>query len=201
MKLLLLSTLEAYADKLEKNIPDLARKKVLCITTAAIGEGSPDWMESEMTPLQDKAQSFRTFDLSGASKADLEEAMNDIDIVYVMGGNTYYLLEHVKKSGFEAVLKSKFAQGLIYIGVSAGSIICGPRIDFIGNIDDPTIATLDNYSAMQLIDDIILPHLDSPTFHEKLIPVIEDLKNRNDSFIGIRDGQGIYFDGSFMRFD
>ena len=44
------------------------------------------------------------------------------DIVYVGGGNTFYMLEIWKKNSLEQVFKKAYEKGLILSGVSAGAV-------------------------------------------------------------------------------
>ena len=55
--------------------------------------------------------------------------LKDYDVIYVQGGDPFYLLEQVKLSGFDKVVKDLVKQGTIYIGVSAGSYIACPTIE------------------------------------------------------------------------
>ncbi|MFH1142279.1 MAG: Type 1 glutamine amidotransferase-like domain-containing protein [Candidatus Uhrbacteria bacterium] len=61
--------------------------------------------------------------------------LDDCDIIYVEGGNTFYLLEHVRKSGFDHKLKTLVDYEKVYVGVSAGSILAGQSIE-VGRYGD-----------------------------------------------------------------
>ena len=65
-------------------------------------------------------------DISGK---DFKESF---DVVYVCGGNTYYILDRLRKTGFDKLIKKLVEKNKIYIGVSAGSIIAGPNIKIAG---------------------------------------------------------------------
>lgn len=95
------------------------------------------------------------FDLE---KQDPQELL-DFEVVYVNGGNTYYLLHWTKKSGFDIVIKEFLQKGGLYIGVSAGSIIAGPSIEVLNYTKgDPNTIGLKDFSAMKLIQKAIEPH-------------------------------------------
>jgi dipeptidase E len=60
-------------------------------------------------------------------KADLVRALKS-DVIYLAGGNTFYFLFHLKRSGLIPHLK-KFAQrGGVLAGLSAGALILTPNI-------------------------------------------------------------------------
>ncbi len=48
--------------------------------------------------------------------------------VYFCGGSTEYLLERVRASGFGSLLDRALERGLVYVGVSAGSIIAAQNL-------------------------------------------------------------------------
>jgi len=52
-----------------------------------------------------------------------------MDIIYVQGGNTFYLLKQMRKSGFDKIIRKLLRKGIVYIGVSAGSIVAGKTIE------------------------------------------------------------------------
>ena len=81
--------------------------------------------------------------------------MRTKDIIYVQGGNTFYLLKYARKSGFDEVVKDVIKKGVIYIGVSAGSIIAGPSIEIFF---DKNIVNVEDLRGLNLIPFAIAPH-------------------------------------------
>jgi dipeptidase E len=53
---------------------------------------------------------------------NIQEVVNGLDIVYVGGGNTFYMLEIWRKTGFDIVLKNAYQNGVILAGISAGAM-------------------------------------------------------------------------------
>jgi len=72
--------------------------------------------------------SFIEYDIAGKPKEELIKVLSEQDIVYIEGGNTFYLLKSVRESGFDDILKEFIPKGLVYIGTSAGSYIACPSI-------------------------------------------------------------------------
>jgi dipeptidase E len=50
------------------------------------------------------------------------------NIVFLSGGNPFYLLHHLQESGTDKILKDLFRQDTVFIGVSAGAMVLGPSI-------------------------------------------------------------------------
>lgn len=198
-KLLFISDMEIFDAKLHDVIEGLRDKRVVCITTAARGEDFPEWMPKQIKPLQEKAKSFVEFDLYEKSSIDVNKALSGADIIYVMGGNTYFLLEHIQKSGFSSIVKSKLNEGAIYIGASAGAAVACPRVDYIEDLDDPKKAELLHFNALGLVDFLIMPHLNHVGMRDKIAKILTKIKNTNESIFGLNEDQGLLIDNSYMR--
>jgi dipeptidase E len=50
-------------------------------------------------------------------------------VIFVEGGNTFYLLGAIRASGFDRVLKKLIERGVVYVGSSAGSNVACPTIE------------------------------------------------------------------------
>merc|ERR1712032_421465 len=77
--------------------------------------------------------------LRGTSQAVLAQKLQGVDCVYVDMGNTYYLRYYMRSSGFDTLVRSLLAQGVVYVGASAGSMSSGRTINiaFWKGWDDP----------------------------------------------------------------
>lgn len=65
--------------------------------------------------------------------------INEFDVMYMMGGNTFYLLNIIRKTGFDKNIKEFINSGKIYVGSSAGSEILGNSIDVALGYDDNNV--------------------------------------------------------------
>lgn len=77
------------------------------------------------------------------------------DAVFVGGGNTYHLLRRLHAAGLVETLRSRVADGLPYIGSSAGTNVAGPNILTTNdwNVDGTT-----RFDALGLVPFNINPH-------------------------------------------
>ncbi len=99
------------------------KARALFITTAAIDEDAKavlpkcrnDLLSAGILP-----EHITDFDLNREMDAD---ELSGYDTVYFCGGSTEHLLERVKAVGFDRALDAALERGLVYVGVSAGSII------------------------------------------------------------------------------
>lgn len=74
-----------------------------------------------------------------ANASRLGAVLDDTDMIWVNGGNTFILRRAMKQSGFDRLLKEALAQDrIVYAGFSAGSVIAAPSLKGLEIIDDPT---------------------------------------------------------------
>ena len=166
---------------LTKSIESL---KVLYITTASDGEPNDDksWMDEE----------FKTILDLGILKENITESKignpintNDYDIMYMMGGNTFYLLDIIRRTHFDIDIKSFINSGKIYIGSSAGSEILGNSIDVALGYDDNNVNMID-FTGLRIVDGLIIPHCNRKE------GFINKLKNETkEKLYLLYDGDGI----------
>ena len=160
---------------------ELKNKKVLYITTAIDGEkdNNKSWVCEEYKTILDL----------GISEENITEYkignninIDDFDIIYMMGGNTIYLLDMIRKYNFGEVIKDFINKGKIYIGSSAGSQILGSTIE-LNKIYEDNFVNMTDFTGLCIIDKEIVPHTNRK----------EDLiKNVNkDNLILLYDGDGI----------
>lgn len=57
----------------------------------------------------------------GADAAHARAWLDDLDLVYVGGGNTLLLIEHWRRQGIDEVMKAAARRGVLMAGVSAGA--------------------------------------------------------------------------------
>jgi len=131
MKKLLLSSNGRFV--IEKGIKlffdDVSKIKLAYITTAAKGSRDLAYLETDRKLLREEGYDFEELDIEGKNEVELRTMLADKDVVWVEGGNTFYLLKAVRESGFDTVIKELIAKGAVYVGSSAGSYIACPTIE------------------------------------------------------------------------
>ncbi len=65
----------------------------------------------------------------------LSAILKDFNIVWVGGGNVYYLRWLMKVSGFDTIIEQLIEKGVVYGGGSAGSIVTCPVLDAFDLVD------------------------------------------------------------------
>lgn len=137
-------------------------------------------------------------DLKNNNANDLRTTLTGVDIIFVAGGNTFYLLEHAKKSGFDVIVKDLVENGKIYIGSSAGSILAGPNIGPAKLFDNPLEAQLETNEGLGLVDFVVLPHYGNTKYQEHHGQIMEEYKDQYE-LIPIMDSQFIHIQGNDFK--
>jgi len=160
MKLFLTSQASMVLDKIVSIIDKPANQlSVVFIPTAGnpYGEDKP-WMDADRDKLKELGFKVTDFDINGKNEDEVRGKLSKTDIIFVAGGNTFYLLEKMRKSGTDKVINELKNSDKIYIGSSAGSCIAGPDIEPLTAFDDPSKAQLESSKALGLVDFVVLPH-------------------------------------------
>jgi dipeptidase E len=160
MKLLLASVFKNVADELIKILPEPAQKlTVVFIPTAANVYEDKSFVQLDRYKLVEMGFKIIDFDLRFETKENVAKVLDKADIIFVAGGNTFYLLEQARQSGFLELLPKLVAKGIIYVGSSAGSYLACPTIETAGwKNQDKNVVGLSDLSAANLVPFCLFVH-------------------------------------------
>ena len=166
-----------------------AENKVAFITTAAYGEDSaPKWLAYYYQQFQDNGlRLVEEMDLKDYSASELQTALQDKDIIFVNGGNTFYL---------EKVLRQRVENGALYIGVSAGSYIACPTIEVAGwRNQDSNKVHLKDLNALNFVPFLIFAHYES-----KLKKLLDDYAPKTTyPLVALNDHQAVLIENNKVK--
>ena len=99
---------------------------------------------------------------SAHEASDPEQAVNGAGAVFVGGGNTFRLLKGLYDFELLPPIRRKVAEGMPYLGSSAGSIVACPALK---TTKDMPVVEPPSFDALGLVAFQISPHrvLSSPT--------------------------------------
>ncbi|WP_408610831.1 Type 1 glutamine amidotransferase-like domain-containing protein [Leptotrichia trevisanii] len=156
-------------------------KKILFIPTATNVDEYKQYIHLTQKAFEDFGYEVENFDVSVFSEEIAKEKLSEAKIVFISGGNTFYLLQELKRKNLIPYLKERIENGLLYIGESAGSVIVAPDIEYASVIDDKIVATeLDDYTGLNLVDFYIVPHFEEEPFVEGSRNTVELYKDKLD---------------------
>ncbi len=193
MKLLLTSA-GIVNDSIAKALFDMVGKKpeelkVAFIPTAAnVEEGNKvDWFFRQYEDLRRIGITWVDMVDFADQDVDWKARLDECDVLYLTGGNTFYLLDQIRNQGFgdylEKVLDSK-----AYVGGSASSITMTPNIEVAAiPPGDPNLPGLTDLTGLSYVDFEIEPHCDEPRFDT----VKQYSKDHNSKIYAIDDQTAI----------
>lgn len=174
----LYESIELVKKFLDKNTES---KKILFIPTATNVDEYKKYIHLTQKAFEDFGYEVENFDVSIFSEEIAKEKLSQAKTVFISGGNTFYLLQELKRKNLTSYLKERIENGLLYIGESAGSVIAAPDIEYASIVDDKTLATeLDDYAGLNLVDFYIVPHFEEEPFVESSRNTVELYKDKLD---------------------
>jgi len=109
-------------------------------------------LEAALAVLLGSPVSVDCIDCAKDDAARLEESIRSASCVWVTGGNTFFLWHHMVQSGTAALIANRVADGCLYVGQSAGSIVAGESIEtaYWKGWDDPAVVPGADWTAATL---------------------------------------------------
>lgn len=147
----------------------LNKLKLAHIITASKVEENPVFVKDDQDVMEERKIQVEKVDIDGNNEKELMEILGGKDVIYVNGGNGFYLLKKVYESGFDKVVKSLIKKGVVYVGVSAGTYIACPTIEMHEwkKVRDNHYG-LKNLNAMNLVPFLISVHYNREKYREKV---------------------------------
>lgn len=142
-------------------------KKVLFIPTAGNVEEYTAYIDEARAVFADLQFEVEVLDIAEAREDVVREKISQTPCLYISGGNTFYLLQELKKKNLLPLIRERINQGMVYLGESAGAIIASRDIFYNHIMDDKNLAPgLTEYSALSMVDFFVLPHWKEFPFEE-----------------------------------
>lgn len=135
-KMLLVSMFQNVTGILKKVEPELKNKTVTYIPTASKAEKLGFFVKIGKWTLRRLGLTVDELDIYSASYETAKSKLEKNDIIYVAGGNTFYLLQELKRTGTDKLLADEINKGKLYIGESAGAILTAPDIGYSAEMDN-----------------------------------------------------------------
>lgn len=165
-------------------------------TAANVEEGDKDWLIKDFVNCR-KLGTVDIVDISALEKKVWLPRLKKANVIFVGGGNTAYLMQCVKSSGFDlelpALLKTR-----VYVGISAGSLILSDTIqtssEYLFRLYDDEIENAP--SGLGLVHFDVRPHLNSvyfPKVNEKSLDAV--FKKLNCDLYALDDNSAVVVDG------
>lgn len=178
-KLFLASSFKDVANIFADFEKDLKGKTVTFIPTASKVEKVVFYVNSGKKALQKLGLIIDELDISTASNDEINSKLRNNDFIYITGGNTFFLLQELKKTGADKIIIDEINKGKLYIGESAGAIVTSTNVEYAKRMDDVKKApNLTEFSGLNLVDFYVIPHYTNFPFEKTVEKIIEDYSSK-----------------------
>jgi dipeptidase E len=198
MRLFLASGFDEVWDDIVDLLPFEPEGSLAChVTTAAF---DADWTQTVTDKIQKSGFEVNRIDIALYKPENIAEPFTECDLIYVGGGDEFYLLQEFRRTGFDQVLLQKIAAGVPYVGSSAGSMLLGSSIEFSKSIRNHDASPLlESYDGLNLIPLSLFVHFDNPDLKEIYRTILEFALEDGTMFITLNDRQILYVEGDHWR--
>lgn len=190
MKLFLASEAK-HPDSLTKLLDfiggSFANKTIAYIPTAANGEFFGSWKNGQSFKIASElGAKIIIIELESFVYQDIYQPIKSADIIWMAGGMTGYLLYWLRRTELDKLLPEVLNQGTIYVGSSAGSMVCSVT-QYVNDIyideSEPGASLL---PGLGLVDFEIYPH-----FEDSMLPQIQKSWTYDIPLYLLKNGEAI----------
>ena len=174
-------------------VVDFQGKYVAFIDTAAKFEEVNFYVDEAVEILENFGAKLRRLDVSCAKDSaalvssqdepscedEILSTISQCDIIYVSGGNTFYLLNELRKSRVWQAIKNAVKAGKIYIGESAGAIVAALDTRYATLMDENS-PNMSDFTGLNLVDFCVVPHFGCEPFTQATHEIMEKFGNLYD---------------------
>lgn len=173
-KLFLVSSFKDVADIFVNFHKDLSDKTVTFIPTASIVERFAFNVTAGKKALEKMGLIVDELEISTATNGEIISKIKNNDFIYVTGGNTFFLLQELKRTGTDKLIIDEVNSGKLYIGESAGAVITSSNIEYIKGMDSIKKApNLENFDALGLVEFYTVPHFTNLLFKKRTQKIMD----------------------------
>ena len=176
-KIFLCSSFADVAPLLPESVPtSLSGKTVAFIPTASIHEEYTQYVEDGKNALVSLGLVVRELEITQCEKKEIVKVLNDCDCIYITGGNTFFLMQELRRTGTDKLIVEQVEKGKLYIGESAGAMIFAPNIEYAKRMDNNLLLTPDfeDFSGLGVVDFYPVVHFNSFPFEEATRKIIQE---------------------------
>jgi dipeptidase E len=177
---------------------DLVGKKPedinLCFipTAATVEMGDKDWFINDIKNIDKQGfKSISIVDIGAVSENIWKPQLEEADVLFFSGGNTYHLMNSISASGLKDLLP-EYLKTKVWVGISAGSMVTNP--DLAAKISQAVYMEdfdkIGEVAGLNYVDFYFLPHLNSPHFPDLTKENIKKVAERIPKKIYAMDDEG-----------
>jgi len=169
---------------------DLVGKKpedtslVFVPTASNLEKGDKSWLINDLVNLKKlRLKSIDIADISAVGKEIWLPKIEEADILFFEGGDSYHLMEWMNKSGLTKTLP-ELLKSKVYVGLSAGSMITSKDLALKQTqiLYGEDLDRREDMAGLSFVNFYFLPHLNSPHFNlrveDNIREAIKDIQEK-----------------------
>jgi dipeptidase E len=178
-----------------KNQSDI--KLALIENAADVGPNPKPWVAENRAAIQSHDFDVEIIDLREyrGRPDELKAKLATKDIIWLGGGNTYYLRWLLHDTGADRIITELVHQGTVYGGGSAGAVVAGPTLKHFETADDPGDAPKVIFEGLHFTDSVVVPHYDNQKFAGIIHGIHDALVADGYKAVPLTDAQALVVDG------
>jgi peptidase E len=158
-------------------------RPTVCLIPTASSDASPE-IDAFIRTFRSRCHEIRILRLIEQQTQDMDALLMGVDLIYIAGGNTVFMLGIWQVNGVDQVLRQAWRNGTVIGGSSAGALCLGSggTTDSFG---DMRVIT----NTLRLIPESISPHYQNPerrSLHEAAVA-----RGSLPLGYGLEDGDGV----------
>jgi dipeptidase E len=130
---------------------------------------------------------------------ELRQVLGVADVVWIGGGNIFYLNWLLKDTGARDIIIEYAKNGNVVAGGSAGAIVAGPTIETFEAADDASAAPSVICDALALTATVVLPHWGREDYGSAMERIAKQLTARSYVVQPLTDREALVINGSSRR--
>lgn len=174
-------------------------KQVLFIPTAGNVEEYRGYIDEALQSFANLGFQVEVLDISFCDRETAQAKIFQSKLLYIAGGNSFYLLQELKKKHLLSLIREQIADGMVYVGESAGAIITAEDIDYSKLMDDKGVAgELSDTAALNEVDFYVLPHVGEEPFVESAQAILDTYEDKLN-LLPLSNRQAVLVEGEEMK--
>lgn len=176
-EIFLCSYFAEVATLLPQRVPtSLCGKTVAFIPTASIHEDFNQYVEEGREALASLGLTIKELEITQCEQKEIETVLRNCDCIYVSGGNTFFLMQELRRTGTDRLIVEQVEKGKLYIGESAGAMVFAPNIEYATKMDNHLAMTpgFEDFTALGIVSFYPVVHFNSFPFIEATRIVMQE---------------------------
>ena len=200
MRLFIAST---FADSVKQFYERQHGGKVLFCANPSDPFKSKYWVKKDYNAFVKNGFDVTTIDLRKIDNVQLEVMLKSYKILFISGGSAVYILDLLHKKKMDTVIIAAIANGLIYAGTSAGSMIMAPDISICADDEDEReakmIGKVKNLKGLGLMPFYLFCHCQERHYIPSTKRAMNRLPRNKIPLLFLNDGQALWIHNSQME--